>query len=127
MRKTATMRSPGAQQDVSLYYRENKIDNTPSPKIQIAFSAENSSGTNASNTNQSSGYSSSYSSFEPNFSTPSSQQQSSTNFTGQVLQCNVALHIQNGQKFSPDIAKQHMASLVTMVAEIGLGGRLIGA
>ncbi|KAJ0484963.1 putative transcription factor interactor and regulator CCHC(Zn) family [Helianthus annuus] len=115
IRKTATMRSPGAQQDVSLYYGGSKVETTPSPKIQTAFSADGTSGTNANNTNQSSGYSSSYTSFEPNFSTPSSRQQSSTNVTSQVLQCNVTLNIQNGQKFSPDIAKQHMASLVTVL------------
>ncbi|KAJ0588473.1 putative transcription factor interactor and regulator CCHC(Zn) family [Helianthus annuus] len=115
MRKTATMRSPDAQQDVSLYYRGGKVETTPSSKIQTAFSANGTSGTNANNTNQSSGYSSSYSSFEPNFSTTSSQPQSSTKFNGQLLQCNVTLNIQSGQNFSPDIAKQHMASLVTVL------------
>ncbi|KAJ0482522.1 hypothetical protein HanIR_Chr13g0654831 [Helianthus annuus] len=85
------MKNPGAQQDT-------------------AFSADGTSGTNVSTTTQSGGYSSSYSSFDPNFSTPSSRQQSSTN-----LQCNVTLNIQNGKNFSPDIAKQHMASLVTVL------------
>ncbi|KAJ0655250.1 putative transcription factor interactor and regulator CCHC(Zn) family [Helianthus annuus] len=110
VQKTAIMRNPSAQQDVSLYYRGSKFETTPNPKIQTAFSADGTSGTNVSTTTQSGGYSSSYSSFDPNFSTPSSQQRSSTN-----LQCNVTLNIQNGQNFSPDIAKQHMASLVTML------------
>ncbi|KAM0064978.1 hypothetical protein Hdeb2414_s0003g00109351 [Helianthus debilis subsp. tardiflorus] len=60
IRKTTTMRSPGAQQDVSLYYRGSKVETTPSPKIQTTFSADSTSGTNANNTNQSSGYSPSY-------------------------------------------------------------------
>ena len=63
-----------------------------------------------SNVTQSGGSSSSYSSFDPNFITPSPQRSNSTN-----LQCNVTLNIQNGQKFSSDIAKQHMASLVTVL------------
>ncbi|XP_022042289.2 eukaryotic translation initiation factor 5B-like [Helianthus annuus] len=99
-----------AQQDVSLYYRGRKFETTPSPKIKTAFSADGTSGINVSTTTQSGGYSSSYSSFDPNFSTPSSQRQSSTN-----LQCNVTLNIQYGQNLSPDMAKQHTASLVTVL------------
>ncbi|KAJ0543428.1 putative transcription factor interactor and regulator CCHC(Zn) family [Helianthus annuus] len=91
VQKTAIMKNPGAQQDT-------------------AFSADGTSGSNVSTKTQSGGYYSSYSSFDPNFSTPSSQQRSSTN-----LQCNGTLNIQNGQNFSPDIAKQHMASLVTVL------------
>ncbi|XP_035845296.1 uncharacterized protein LOC118491548 [Helianthus annuus] len=110
IQKTVIMNNPNAQQDVSLYYRGSKFETTPSPKIKTAFSADSSSGTNGSTVTQSCGYSSSYSSFDLNFTTPSPQRQNSTN-----LQCNVTLNIQNGQNLSPEVAKQHMASLVTMI------------
>ncbi|KAJ0495789.1 putative transcription factor interactor and regulator CCHC(Zn) family [Helianthus annuus] len=110
VQKTAIMNNPNAQQDVSLYYRGSKFETTPSPKIKTAFSANGSSGTNGSIVTQSGGYSSSFSSFDPNFTTQSPQRQNSTN-----LQCNVTLNIQNGQNLSPELAKQHMASLVSML------------
>ncbi|KAF5762501.1 putative transcription factor interactor and regulator CCHC(Zn) family [Helianthus annuus] len=34
---------------------------------------------------------------------------------GHVLQCNTALHLQNGQNFSEEVAKGHMALLVTVL------------
>ncbi|KAF5800382.1 putative transcription factor interactor and regulator CCHC(Zn) family [Helianthus annuus] len=104
------MNNRNAQQDVSLYYRGNKLEVTPSPKIKTAFSADGSSGTTASTVTQSGGYTSSYSSFDLNFTTPSPQRQNSTN-----LQCNVTLNIQNGQNLSPEVAKQHMTSLAAML------------
>ncbi|KAJ0636974.1 putative transcription factor interactor and regulator CCHC(Zn) family [Helianthus annuus] len=112
IQKTAIMTNPNAKQDVSLYYRGNKFETTPnqSPKISTAFSADGSASPNASTTTQNSGYTSSFSSFDPNNNTPSSQKQNPNN-----LQCNVTLTIQNGQHLSPEVAKQHMASLVTML------------
>ncbi|XP_022007753.1 uncharacterized protein LOC110907026 [Helianthus annuus] len=53
IQKTAIMTNPNAQQDISLYYRGNKFETTPSPKIKIAFSADGSSGSNVSTTTQS--------------------------------------------------------------------------
>ncbi|XP_022019161.1 caldesmon-like [Helianthus annuus] len=44
--KTAIMNNPFAQQDESLYYRGSKFETTPSSKIQTAFSADSTSGTN---------------------------------------------------------------------------------
>ncbi|KAM0051621.1 hypothetical protein Hdeb2414_s0007g00238641 [Helianthus debilis subsp. tardiflorus] len=73
IQKTAIMSNPNAQQDVSLSYRGSKSESTPSPKIKTAFSADSSSGTNGSTVTQSGGYSSSYSSFDPNFTTQSPQ------------------------------------------------------
>ncbi|KAJ0725151.1 putative transcription factor interactor and regulator CCHC(Zn) family [Helianthus annuus] len=112
IQKTAIMTNPNAKQDVSLYYRGNKFETTPSqsPKISTAFSADGSASPNASTTTQSGGSTSSFSSFDPNSNTPSPQKQNSTN-----LQCNVTLNIQNGQYLSPEVAKQHMASLVAML------------
>ncbi|KAJ0752313.1 putative transcription factor interactor and regulator CCHC(Zn) family [Helianthus annuus] len=104
------MNNPNAQQDVSLYYRENKFETTPSPKIQTGFSADSSSGMKGGTVTQSGGHSSSYSRFDPNYITPSLQRQHPTN-----LQCNITLNIQNGQNISPEIAKQHMASPVAML------------
>ena len=112
IQKTAIMTNPNAKQDVSLYYRGNKFEATPSqsPKTSTAFSADGSASPNASTTTQSGGSTSSFSSFDPNSNTPSPQKQNSTN-----LQCNVTLNIQNGQNLSPEMAKQHMASLVAML------------
>ncbi|KAJ0568128.1 putative transcription factor interactor and regulator CCHC(Zn) family [Helianthus annuus] len=112
IQKIAIMTNPNAKQDVSLYYRGNKFEATPSqsPKISTAFSVDGSASPNASTTTQSGGSTSSFSSFDPNSNTPSSQKQNSNN-----LQCNVTLTIQNGQNLSPEVAKQHMASLVAML------------
>ncbi|KAJ0658773.1 putative transcription factor interactor and regulator CCHC(Zn) family [Helianthus annuus] len=112
IQKTAIMTNPNAKQDVSLYYRGNKFKATPSqsPKISTAFSAVGSTSPNESATTQSGGSTSSFSSFDPNSNTSSPQKQNTTN-----LQCNVTLNIQNGQHLSPEVAKQHMASLVAML------------
>ncbi|KAJ0940425.1 putative transcription factor interactor and regulator CCHC(Zn) family [Helianthus annuus] len=112
IQKTAIMTNPNEKQDVSLYYRGNKFEATTSqsPKTSTAFSADGLSSPNASTTTQSGGYTSSFSSFDINSNTPSPQKQNSTN-----LQCNVTLNIQNGQHLSPEVAKQHMASLVAML------------
>ncbi|KAM0052030.1 putative transcription factor interactor and regulator CCHC(Zn) family [Helianthus debilis subsp. tardiflorus] len=114
IQKTAIMTNPNAKQDVSLYYRGNKFETTPtinqSPKISTAFSADGSVSPNASTTTQSGGSTSSFSSFDPNHNTSSPQKQNTSN-----LHCNVTLNIQNGQPLSPEVAKQHMASLVAML------------
>ncbi|KAJ0763877.1 putative transcription factor interactor and regulator CCHC(Zn) family [Helianthus annuus] len=112
IQKTAIMTNSNAKQEVSLYYRGNKFEATSSqsPKISTAFSADGSASPNASTTTQSGGSTSSFSSFDLNSNTPSPQKQNSTN-----LQCNVILNIQNGQHLSPEVAKQHMASLVAML------------
>ncbi|KAF5787630.1 putative transcription factor interactor and regulator CCHC(Zn) family [Helianthus annuus] len=115
IQKTAIMTNPNAQQDVSLYYRGNKFEATSSPKIQTGFSADSSSGTKSSNVTQSDGKLSPYSSFDPNFTASSSQSKTSINFNSQNLQCNVTLNFRNGHNLSPEVAKQHMASLATML------------
>ncbi|MFS8031232.1 hypothetical protein Hanom_Chr17g01543381 [Helianthus anomalus] len=84
IQKTAIVNNPNTQQDVSLYYRGNKFEVTPSPKIQTGISVDSSSGTKGSTVTQSGGHSSSYTTFDPNYTTPSPQRQNSKN-----LQCNV--------------------------------------
>ncbi|KAJ0896332.1 hypothetical protein HanRHA438_Chr08g0333571 [Helianthus annuus] len=69
---------------------------------------------------------SSYPSVNPNVSTSNYQSQSPNNVNGHVLQCNIALHLQNGQNFSEEVAKGHMALLVTVLEsyESLLAGRI---
>ncbi|MFS7910218.1 hypothetical protein Hanom_Chr02g00103651 [Helianthus anomalus] len=76
-----------------------------SPKIETAFNAKSSSGGSSQGSNSKTGFSS-YSSFDPNFSATKN---------GKMLQCNIALNLENGQKFSEEVAKGHMSLLVTVL------------
>ncbi|KAJ0611750.1 hypothetical protein HanHA300_Chr01g0019281 [Helianthus annuus] len=105
--KIARMNNSSGQQDIKMYYKGNVQSVEASPKIQTAFSVENSSGSvNQSSVNTSSF--SYYPSVNPNV-------QSSNSSNGHVLNCNIALHLQNGQNFSEEVAKGHMALLVTVL------------
>ncbi|KAJ0479976.1 hypothetical protein HanIR_Chr13g0626241 [Helianthus annuus] len=94
------------EQDIGLYYKGSTSDKTNiAPKIETAFNANNSSGGSSQGSNNNTRFSS-YPSVDPNFS--------ATN-NGQVLQCYIALHLQNGQNFSEEVAKGHMSLLVTVL------------
>ncbi|KAJ0878177.1 putative transcription factor interactor and regulator CCHC(Zn) family [Helianthus annuus] len=97
------MNSSSHQQDIKLYYKGNVQTVKASPKIQTAFTAGNSSGS----VSQSSLNTSGFSSVNP----PSVQ--STTVGNEHMIQCNVALHLQNGHNFSEEVVKSHMALLVT--------------
>ncbi|KAJ0924926.1 hypothetical protein HanRHA438_Chr04g0153891 [Helianthus annuus] len=101
------MNSSSGQQDIKLYYKGNVQNVEASPKIQAAFSAENSSGSVYQSSFNTSGFSS-YPSVNPNV-------QSSNNGNGHVVHCNIVLRLQNGQNFSKEVAKGHMALLVTVL------------
>ncbi|KAJ0884606.1 putative transcription factor interactor and regulator CCHC(Zn) family [Helianthus annuus] len=112
--KIARMNSPSGQQDIKMYYKGSFQDVEASPKVQTAFSAENSSGSVNQSPNNSSGFSP-YSSVNPKVSTSSYQSQGSNNGNGYVIQCNIALQLQNGQSFSEEVAKSHMALLAIVL------------
>ncbi|KAJ0481200.1 putative transcription factor interactor and regulator CCHC(Zn) family [Helianthus annuus] len=138
--KIARMNNPSGQQDIKMYYKGNVQNVEANPKIQTAFSAENSSRSLNQSSNNNSGFSSypsvnpnvstsnhqfqssnnnsgfsSYPSVNPNVSTSNHQFQSSNNGNGHVLQYNIALHLQNGQSFSEEVAKGHMGLLATVL------------
>ncbi|KAJ0592775.1 hypothetical protein HanHA300_Chr03g0089081 [Helianthus annuus] len=112
--KIVRMNNPSGQQDVKMYYKGSVQEVEMSPKIQTAFSAGNSSGTVDQSSSSNNGFSS-YPNVNPKSSTSSHQFQSSNSSNGQVLHCNIALHIQNGQNFSEEIAKSHMLLLATVL------------
>ncbi|KAJ0525479.1 putative transcription factor interactor and regulator CCHC(Zn) family [Helianthus annuus] len=105
-RKMAKMKDFNGEQDIGLYYKGGMSDKTNNaPKIETAFNANNSSGGSSQGSNNNKRFSS-YPSSDPNFSTTKN---------GQVLQCNIALNIENGQNFSEEVAKGHMSLLVTIL------------
>ncbi|XP_035836673.1 interaptin-like [Helianthus annuus] len=108
------MNNPSGQQDVKMYFKGSVQNVEASPKVQTAFSAESSSGSINQSPNSSSGFSP-YSNVNPNVSTSSYQSQCSNNGNGYVIQCNLALQLQNRQSFSEEVAKSHMALLATVL------------
>ncbi|KAJ0576082.1 hypothetical protein HanIR_Chr05g0220111 [Helianthus annuus] len=120
------MNNPSGQQDIKMYYKGSVQDVEVSPKVQTAFSVENSSGSVNQSPNTSSGFSS-YPSVNPNVSASSYQSQNLKSGNGYVIQCNIALNLPNGQSFSEEVAKDHMALLATVLeAYEGLVARRIG-
>ncbi|KAJ0870935.1 putative transcription factor interactor and regulator CCHC(Zn) family [Helianthus annuus] len=115
--KIARMNSSSNQQDIKLYYKGNVQTVETSPKIQTAFSAGNQSGSGSQSSVNTSGFS--------NVNPPSVQSASVGN--GHMIQCNVALHLQNGQNFSKEVVQCHMGLLVTALESYeGLIARRIG-
>ncbi|KAF5796488.1 hypothetical protein HanXRQr2_Chr08g0352061 [Helianthus annuus] len=106
--KIARMNNPSGQQDVKMYYKGSVPEIERSPKIQTAFSAGDSSEKVDQSSNKSSGFSS-YPSVNPKDTTSSFQHQSSKSGNGCVIQCNIALNLPDGQSFSEEVAKDHMA------------------
>ncbi|KAJ0588791.1 putative transcription factor interactor and regulator CCHC(Zn) family [Helianthus annuus] len=106
--KIARMNNPSGQQDVKMYYKDNVPEVERSPKIQTAFSVGNSSENVDQGSNNSSGFSS-YPSVNPKDTTSSFQHRSSKSGNGFVIQCHIALNLPDGQSFSEEVAKDHMA------------------
>ncbi|KAM0041223.1 putative transcription factor interactor and regulator CCHC(Zn) family [Helianthus debilis subsp. tardiflorus] len=111
--KIARMNSPSGQQDVKMYYRGSipATDSERSPKIQTAFSAGDSSEKADQGSNNSSSGFSSFPSVNPKETNTSFQSQGTKTGNGYVIQCNIALNLPEGQSFSEDTAKDHMALL----------------
>ncbi|KAF5799062.1 hypothetical protein HanXRQr2_Chr07g0300231 [Helianthus annuus] len=108
--KIARMSNLSGQQDVKMYYKGSIQEVERSPKIQTAFSAGNSYENVEQSPTSSSGFSS-YPSVNPKSSTSSFHSQSSKTGNGCVIQCNIALNLPDGQSFSEEVAKDHMALL----------------
>ncbi|KAJ0838314.1 putative transcription factor interactor and regulator CCHC(Zn) family [Helianthus annuus] len=104
------MNSPSGQQDVKMYYKGSVSEAERSPKIQTAFSAGDSTEKVDKTSNKSSGFSS-FPSVNPKDSTTSFHSQSTKTRNGYVIQCNIALNLPEGQSFSEEVAKDHMALL----------------
>ncbi|KAJ0782260.1 putative transcription factor interactor and regulator CCHC(Zn) family [Helianthus annuus] len=111
--KIARMNSPSGQQDVKMYYKGSipVPEAERSPKIQTAFSAGDSSEKADQGSGKSSSGFSSFPSVNPKESNSSFQSQSTKTGNGYVIQCNIALNLPEGQSFSEDTAKDHMALL----------------
>ncbi|KAJ0851127.1 putative transcription factor interactor and regulator CCHC(Zn) family [Helianthus annuus] len=111
--KIARMNSPSGQQDVKMYYKGSipVPESERSPKIQTAFSAGDSSEKADQGLNKSSSGFSSFPSVNPKESNTSFQSQSTKTGNGYVIQCNIALNLPEGQNFSEETAKDHMALL----------------
>ncbi|KAJ0820771.1 putative transcription factor interactor and regulator CCHC(Zn) family [Helianthus annuus] len=108
--KIARMNNPSGQQDVKMYYKGSVPEAERSPKIQTAFSAGDSSEKVDQSTNKSSGFSS-YPSVNPKSTSEGFHAQSTKTGNGCVIQCNIALNLPDGQSFSEEVAKDHMALL----------------
>ncbi|KAJ0767525.1 putative transcription factor interactor and regulator CCHC(Zn) family [Helianthus annuus] len=111
--KIARMNSPSGQQDVKMYYRGSipATESEGSPKIQTAFSAGDSSEKADQGSNKSNSGFSSFPSVNPKEINTSFQSQGTKTGNGYVIQCNIALNLPEGQSFSEDTAKDHMALL----------------
>ncbi|KAJ0616396.1 putative transcription factor interactor and regulator CCHC(Zn) family [Helianthus annuus] len=111
------MKNYDGEQDIGLYYKGGASDKTNiAPKIETAFNAKSSSESSSQGSSSKTGFSS-YPSFDPNFSTTKS---------GKVLQCNIALNLENDQNYSEEVAKSHMSLLVTVLESYGslVAGRI---
>ncbi|KAF5788725.1 putative transcription factor interactor and regulator CCHC(Zn) family [Helianthus annuus] len=111
--KIARMNSPSGQQDVKMYYKGSVPvpEAERSPKIQTAFSAGDSTEKVDQGSNNSSSGFSLFPSVNPKESTTSFHSQSIKTGNGYVIQCNIALNLPEGQNFSEETAKDHMALL----------------
>ncbi|KAF5805055.1 hypothetical protein HanXRQr2_Chr05g0204511 [Helianthus annuus] len=116
-RKISRMKDFDGEQDISLYYKGGISDKTNmSPKVETTFNAKNSSGGSSKGSNSKTSFSS-YPSFDPNLSTKKN---------GKVIQCNIALNLENDQDYSEEVAKSHMSLLVTVLESYGslVAGRI---
>ncbi|KAJ0864799.1 putative transcription factor interactor and regulator CCHC(Zn) family [Helianthus annuus] len=107
------MNNPSGQQDVKMYYKGSipVSESERSPKIQTAFSAGDSSEKADQGSNKISSGFSSFPSVNPKETNTSFQSQSTKTGNGYIIQCNIALNLPEGQSFSEDTAKDHMALL----------------
>ncbi|KAM0052430.1 putative transcription factor interactor and regulator CCHC(Zn) family [Helianthus debilis subsp. tardiflorus] len=112
-KKIARMNSPSGQQDVKMYYKGSipVSESERSPKIQTAFSAGDSSEKADQGSNKSCSGFSSFPSVNLKESNTNFHSQSTKTGNSFVIQCNIALNLLEGQSFSEETAKDHMALL----------------
>ncbi|KAJ0533614.1 putative transcription factor interactor and regulator CCHC(Zn) family [Helianthus annuus] len=116
-RKIARMTNYDGEQDFGLYYKNGiSVKTNISPKIETAFNAKSSSKSSSQGSSSKTGFTS-FPSFDPHFSATKS---------GKVLQCNIALNLENDQNYSEEVAKSHMSLLVTVLESYGslVAGRI---
>ncbi|KAJ0770924.1 hypothetical protein HanPI659440_Chr07g0263181 [Helianthus annuus] len=116
-RKMARMKNYDGEQYIGLYYKGGVSDKTDiAPKIETAFNAKSSSESSSLGSSSKMGFSS-YPSFDPHFAATKS---------GKVLQCNIALDLENDQNYKEEVAKSHMSLLVTVLESYGslVAGRI---
>ncbi|KAJ0954522.1 putative transcription factor interactor and regulator CCHC(Zn) family [Helianthus annuus] len=116
-RKIARMKNYEGEQDIGLYFKGGVSDKTNfSPKVKTALNAKSSSESSTHGSSSKTGFTS-FPTFDPHFSTTKS---------GKVLQCNIALNLENDQNYSEEVAKSHMSLLVTVLESYGslVSGRI---
>ncbi|MFS7988100.1 putative transcription factor interactor and regulator CCHC(Zn) family [Helianthus anomalus] len=84
--------------------------------VETAFNTRESSEKPSQGSSNKTGFSS-FPTFDPHFSTTKS---------GKVLQCNIALNLENDQNYTEEVAKSHMSLLVTVLESYGglVAGRI---
>ncbi|KAJ0650065.1 putative transcription factor interactor and regulator CCHC(Zn) family [Helianthus annuus] len=116
-RKIARMKNYDGEQDIGLYFKSSVSEKTDfSPKVETAFNAKGSSEISSQGSSSKTGFTS-FPTFDPHFSTTES---------GKVLQCNIALNLENDQNYNEEVAKSHMSLLVTVLESYGglVAGRI---
>ncbi|KAJ0752623.1 hypothetical protein HanPI659440_Chr09g0326461 [Helianthus annuus] len=116
-RKIARMKNYDGEQDIGLYFKSGFSDKTNfSPKVGTAFNAKGSSESSSQGSSSKTGFSS-FPTFDPHFSTTKS---------GKVLQCNIALNLENDQNYIEQVAKSHMSLFFTVLESYGglVAGRI---
>ncbi|KAJ0471852.1 hypothetical protein HanHA89_Chr15g0600631 [Helianthus annuus] len=88
-RKIARMKNYDTEQDISLYFKSGVSEKTNlSPKVETAYNAKGSSEKPSEGSSSTTRFSS-FPTYDPQFTTTKS---------GKVLQCNIALKLENGQR-----------------------------
>ncbi|KAJ0903605.1 putative transcription factor interactor and regulator CCHC(Zn) family [Helianthus annuus] len=116
-RKIARMKNYDGEQDIGLYFKSGVSEKTNfSRKVETAYNAKGSSESSSQGSSSTTGFSS-FPTYDPQFSTTKS---------GKVLQCNIALKLENDQNYTEEVAKSHMSLLVTVLESYGglVAGRI---
>ncbi|KAF5803700.1 hypothetical protein HanXRQr2_Chr06g0274541 [Helianthus annuus] len=116
-RKIARMKNYDGEQDISLYFKSGVSEKTNfSPKVETAYNAKGSSEKQSQGSSSTTEFSS-FPTYDPQFTTTKS---------GKVLQCNIALKLENDQNYTEEVAKSHMSLLVTVLESYGglVAGRI---
>ncbi|KAM0056348.1 hypothetical protein Hdeb2414_s0006g00217221 [Helianthus debilis subsp. tardiflorus] len=116
-RKIARMKNYDRKQDIGLYFKSGVSKKTNfSPKVETAFNAKGSSENSSQGSSSKTGFTS-FPTFDPHFSTTKNDK---------VLQCNIALNLENDQNYTEKVAKSHMSLLVTVLESYGglVAGRI---
>ncbi|KAJ0438133.1 hypothetical protein HanHA300_Chr16g0610441 [Helianthus annuus] len=116
-RKIARMKNYDGEQDISLYFKCGVSEKTNlSQKVETAYNAKGSFENQSQGSSSTTGFSS-FPTYDPQFTTTKS---------GKVLQCNIALKLENDQNYTEEVAKSHMSLLVTVLESYGglVAGRI---